>query len=205
MPAGSMVTYTADCDIDPGASGSLVNTATVTASVTDPDPGNNSATDTDSLSGEADLAVRQLDSPDPVVLGSMLTYTIEVENLGPSAATSVMVLDTLPSGVVFSAAGGLGWSCGESGGIVTCTLPTLAPGLAEPISVVATVQGPGPLTNEVTVSSAETDPVGANNDSAEETSVLDVTDIPTLDSVGLALLILLLAVASLLRQRQDAR
>ena len=47
LPAGSSVTYTSVCSVDGGASGSLVNTATVSASggVTDPVSGNNSASD----------------------------------------------------------------------------------------------------------------------------------------------------------------
>ncbi|MDY6986882.1 MAG: hypothetical protein SWQ30_02395 [Thermodesulfobacteriota bacterium] len=49
MPAGSSVTYTVTCDIDPSATGTLSNTATVTASVTDPDPGNNTFTDGDTV------------------------------------------------------------------------------------------------------------------------------------------------------------
>ncbi|MGE5168112.1 MAG: hypothetical protein ACM3KT_05800, partial [Deltaproteobacteria bacterium] len=43
--------YTASCTIAASATGSLSNTATVAApgGVTDPNPGNNSATDTDAL------------------------------------------------------------------------------------------------------------------------------------------------------------
>jgi hypothetical protein len=49
MPPGSSVTYTADCAIDPGATGVLSNTATIAASASDPDTTNNSATDTDTV------------------------------------------------------------------------------------------------------------------------------------------------------------
>ena len=49
LPSGGSTTYTASCSISAGASGSLSNTATVTGVATDPTPGNNSATDTDSL------------------------------------------------------------------------------------------------------------------------------------------------------------
>ncbi len=49
LPAGSSVTYTATCTVSPAAIGTLANTATLTASGIDPVPGNNSATDTDTL------------------------------------------------------------------------------------------------------------------------------------------------------------
>jgi hypothetical protein len=49
LPAGASVTYTLNGTISPSFIGTLVNTATVAApgGVTDPNPGNNSATDTD--------------------------------------------------------------------------------------------------------------------------------------------------------------
>lgn len=51
LPAGASVTYTVTANISASPSGSLVNTASVTApsGVNDPAPGNNSATDTDTL------------------------------------------------------------------------------------------------------------------------------------------------------------
>ncbi len=53
LPVGGTVTYTLTGTISPSATGSLSNTATVTApgGVTDPNPANNSATDTDTLVG----------------------------------------------------------------------------------------------------------------------------------------------------------
>jgi uncharacterized repeat protein (TIGR01451 family) len=49
MPSGSSVTYTAGCTISVTATGTLSNTATVTGSLTDPTPGNDSATDDDTV------------------------------------------------------------------------------------------------------------------------------------------------------------
>jgi uncharacterized repeat protein (TIGR01451 family) len=50
LPVGSSVTYTAACTIGQAATGSLANTATVSSAVaSDPSPGNNSATDMDTL------------------------------------------------------------------------------------------------------------------------------------------------------------
>ena len=63
LPAGGSVTYTVSAVIASAATGTLSNTATVSApaGVSDPTPGNNSATDTDTLAPAADLAVTKTD------------------------------------------------------------------------------------------------------------------------------------------------
>ena len=45
LPVGGSVTYSATCDIDPAATGTLDNTASVSSAVNDPVSGNDSATD----------------------------------------------------------------------------------------------------------------------------------------------------------------
>jgi hypothetical protein len=51
LPSGGSVTYTAVCTVSPLAAGTISNTATVTApaGVTDPNPANNSSTDSDAV------------------------------------------------------------------------------------------------------------------------------------------------------------
>jgi len=49
LPVGGSVTYTVNATVIASPGGPLVNTATVSSSVFDPTPGNNSATDTDQL------------------------------------------------------------------------------------------------------------------------------------------------------------
>lgn len=63
LPVGSTVTFTTVSTVDPNASGTLSNTATVDVppDMTDSDTGNNSATDTDSLDPSA-LPVQVTDS-----------------------------------------------------------------------------------------------------------------------------------------------
>ena len=71
LPAGGSVTYTASCTIAPSARHSLSNTATVSApaGVTDPNPGNNSATDTDTLTVRGGCDVNG-DGRDEIVTGA---------------------------------------------------------------------------------------------------------------------------------------
>ena len=50
------------------------------------------------------MEITKSDSPDPVVAGETLTYTLEVTNNGPAPATGVIVVDALPAGVTFLSA-----------------------------------------------------------------------------------------------------
>ena len=63
LPAGASTTYTAVCAISAAATGTLSNTATVTIAG-DPNAANNSATDTDTLTPQADLSITKTDGVD---------------------------------------------------------------------------------------------------------------------------------------------
>jgi uncharacterized repeat protein (TIGR01451 family) len=116
LPVGASVTYLAQCAVAANASGSLTNTATVTtpAGVADPTPGNNSATDTDTLIFASDVSVLLNDGHNYVQLGQSLNYVIEVSNTGPATA-QVAVSDTLPAQLI-----GGSWVCSGTAG-VTCS------------------------------------------------------------------------------------
>ncbi len=119
LPAGGSATYTSICNIARGATGSLVNTATATVAgnVADPNPLDNSATDTDTLTPEADLAITKTDGVLGVTAGQTTTYTIVASNAGPSDASAATVIDIFevgPLGWCENPA----WTCiGEDGGI----------------------------------------------------------------------------------------
>src|SRR5947208_2481309 len=99
MPAGSSITYVPSGTIPESASGTISNTATVTApnGVTDPNPGNNSATDTATITFQADLTVSVDDNKTTYTPGQGDTYTIVALNNGPSNVTGVDVTDIFPS------------------------------------------------------------------------------------------------------------
>ncbi len=137
------------------------------------------------VSPSADLGITKSDSPDPVIAGNNLTYTLTVSNLGPSDdAATVTVTDTLPAGVTFVSATGTGWMCGAAMGVVTCTRSglTMAGSPAPAITVEVTVNTAttGPLTNNASVSSPTTDLNGKNDSIAVNTTVqsLDFGDAP---------------------------
>ena len=55
------------------------------------------ATDTDTLTAQATLAITKTDGVTSVTAGTTDTYTVVVSNTGPSDATNLSVVDTLPS------------------------------------------------------------------------------------------------------------
>jgi len=65
-------------------------------------------TDTDAVTtpvgNGADLSIAKADHPDPVIVGTQLTYTLVVINHGPAVAHNVWVTDTLPPEVAFVSA-----------------------------------------------------------------------------------------------------
>jgi uncharacterized repeat protein (TIGR01451 family) len=111
LASGQSITMQLSGTIDAAATGTISNTATVSApaGVTDTNAGNNSATDTDTLTPQADLSVAKSDGTDFVFRGSSNTYTITVTNNGPSTVTSLNLDDTLPAdldGVSFTPSAG---------------------------------------------------------------------------------------------------
>src|SRR5438132_1600469 len=86
LAPGGSATITIVVHVDASASGSLSNTATVRSDQPDGDSANNSATEKTAVAQNADLLITKSDSPDPVVAGTDLTYTLKVTNNGPSTA-----------------------------------------------------------------------------------------------------------------------
>jgi uncharacterized repeat protein (TIGR01451 family) len=175
MPVSGTATYTVTASIDPAATGTLDNTATVSVPVgfTDPDPSNDSAADTDTLTPEADLALLMSDAPDPVAPGGTLLYTIHLNNLGPSVSTGMTLTDTLPPEVSFVTATPGAPTCTETGGTLTCNLPGLAPGASQSVTILVTanIGTLGMINNTASVVGNETDPVSGNDSDSEPSTV----------------------------------
>jgi uncharacterized repeat protein (TIGR01451 family) len=124
--------------------------------------------------GAADLAITKTDSPDPVITGNNLTYTVTVTNNGPDTATSVIVTDDLPAETTFVSCSSTGGGvCGGSANNRTVTFASLTSGESETITFVATVNcsvADGTvISNTATVSSCTNDP-NTNNNSATATT-----------------------------------
>ena len=140
--------------------------------------GNREIRDTVALHPQADLAITQIDSADPVNPGDTLIYTITVTNNGPADATNVVATNTLPAGVTFVSTSG----CSEDpAGDPTCSLGDIAVSSSAQYTITVTIDAgaSGVLTNTTSVASDVTDPNPANNSSAENTTVNVVNAPPT--------------------------
>ena len=170
----------------PSATGSLANTATVTlpSGTTDPTPGNNSATDTNTLTPRADLSVTKTDNAASVIAGTSTTYTIVVTNNGPSAVTAATFDDPLPAALTaatWSCVASAGSTCPASGSGSISTTLDLAPLGTATFTLTGTVaaSASGNLVNTATVAvpSGVVDPVGANNAQTDTDTIIRSHDL----------------------------
>jgi uncharacterized repeat protein (TIGR01451 family) len=131
--------------------------------------------------GSVDLAVSKMDSPDPVVAGTNLTYTVTVTNNGGGEALNVRLSDQVPPGTTFmSFSAPSGWTpttpaIGGSG-TVSATRATLPAGLGAQVftlvvKVTAGTLGDMTLSNTATLS-ATNDANPANNTATAMTTVI---------------------------------
>lgn len=140
--AGQMVTCTNPVPLAPNATSTITisvlptaaagavvtNTATVNTPG-DGNGGNNDGTTTTPIGGAVDLALTK-QGPDSAAVGSTVTWTLTVRNVGTAVTTgTIVVTDTLPAGLAFASGVGVGFTCAAAGQIVTCTreAPPLAP------------------------------------------------------------------------------
>ena len=126
----------------------------------------------------ADLAVSINASPNPVASGAALTYTVGVQNLGPLPASNLTLTVNLPDGVTFINAGGTGWTCSQSGGVVTCTRFSLDATSSAP-NVTITVNAPdqaGSITATASIEADTLDLVSDNNSASVLTLVVTIPE-----------------------------
>ena len=168
---------------------------------------------------EADLSVTVTDAPDPVELGQVLTYTLNVSNDGPDDAGDVEVTGTLPPEVTLLSIAPDQGTCAQVSDTVQCSFGTLASGATRQIRIRVAPQQAGPIQKTASVSGDVFDPNPDNNQDTEaslvtepvpgpqsDDPVLDpqadpVESIPMLGLPALLLLMSLLTLAARARMR----
>jgi uncharacterized repeat protein (TIGR01451 family) len=121
---GGVVEYRITADVFASATGSLSNLASTRAygSVRDSLSANSRMLDVDLLTPFADLRISKTDNATNSTSGLGITYTITVQNLGPSNApfNTVSVMDVfspLLIGATWTCSASSGSSCGSSGSV----------------------------------------------------------------------------------------
>jgi uncharacterized repeat protein (TIGR01451 family)/uncharacterized delta-60 repeat protein len=152
--------------------GTITNSATVTTSTADLNPDDDSASVAVSVvSPTADLAISLFDSPEPLLLGNYLTYTITVSNGGPATATGLIAFDTLPPAVNFISASPMN-NYTVVGQVVTFTnLGNLASGGQTSVTITAQPTTAGIILDTASCYSGVIDPLKANNSASVKTIV----------------------------------
>lgn len=148
----------------------VVNTAVVSSQTPDPNPNNNTSTVTVPVEeGEqlADLSITKTVDHASAVPGDVLTYTIEIQNLGPDVAvaaefTDIVVLDNLTA-LEYSVDGGITWQTWLG------RLPLGDLALGEMVGILGrgtVVSSPGSVVVNAAVVSSETPDPNPDNNSA---------------------------------------
>lgn len=172
--------------------GTVINSVAVTTTTPESNGGNNGATTSTAVTAaNLDILVNKSDTPDPVALGALTTYTVTVTNNGPSFGTNVVLTDVFPApgstpSAVFSYQGTLtvntGGTCtqptaGATAGTVSCTFPVLESGQTATVtyqmraeSIIGAGLNSGTLSSRASVSVAETETQLANNVAIENTT-----------------------------------
>jgi uncharacterized repeat protein (TIGR01451 family) len=190
VPVGATLTYTVVASIAENATGTLSNSPTVAApsGATDTNPGNNSATDTDTLTPQADLSITKTDGVTTVAQGGSTIYTIVASNAGPSAVVGGTVSDTAPSGLTFGAwtcVASAGSSCPASGsGNLGAAVNLLSGGTATfTVNATVAIGAVGTIANTATIAA----PAGVTDPSPANNSAIDVDTVTVTGAANLTL------------------
>ncbi|MDQ6800599.1 MAG: DUF11 domain-containing protein [Acidobacteriota bacterium] len=167
--------------------GSVSNTATITAPTsppisTDSNPFNNSSTATTTISRLADLSVVKTSGAATVQPGNNITYTVTVNNSGPSDAATVALTDVIPTGTTFvsnaQSPGPTTFSCtnppGGGTGTINCTAASLPAGGSATFTIVVQ-NNTSNLANTTISNTAEVSTTTSESTLANNSSTANVT------------------------------
>jgi uncharacterized repeat protein (TIGR01451 family) len=187
VPTGEGGQVTLTVQVDPGAppAAVLTNTARleyedVMFNVYPP----REATDVDTVAANVDLQINKTDGGVTTAAGGVVAYTLTYTNVGTTAATGVVITETVPANTTFNAAASVPttWDCadGSGPGTVCITLvDSLAPNAGGTATFALTVDDPLPsdvteIANTASIGddgASGPDPTPDNNTSSDTTPV----------------------------------
>jgi large repetitive protein len=166
-----------DATVADPAPATIINTATVSGGGSDAA----SASDGGGANGLADLSLSKTVDSTSVFNGDTVTFTLTVQNAGPSSAQNVTVSDPINPGFSVVDAQSTQGSCDLT---VSCSVGTLAAGSTATVTITATVVARDTtLPNSASVSSSTPDPNPSNNSDSASVTVLGTADL-SIDKTG---------------------
>ncbi|MCM3658103.1 DUF11 domain-containing protein [Agromyces mediolanus] len=179
---GESITITMSTGTDPALPDGteITNVATVESDTPDMVTENNADESTLVIVRQSTLSLTKVASVDAARPGASVDWTLVVGNGGPSVADETVVTDTLPDGLVLTAAPS---GCTVSTATVTCEVGALAPGETSTIVLGTRVAdgADGPVTNSASASAT-----GAEGVTATATLLVDADAQPPIASTGWA-------------------
>jgi uncharacterized repeat protein (TIGR01451 family) len=176
LSVNSAVTLTITGTVSAVAPNGLVITNTAAVTSTENLIGASSSIAT-TVTRDVSFAITKTVSSGTIHAGEQITYAVIITNTGASAATNVILTDTLPAGItgIISSTEGLtGVSCSGTTNIA-CSAPSLSAGAVATLTITGTVDAAlaaGTITNTAGVTSQEiSTPVVATTGKSISTSV----------------------------------
>ena len=180
LAAGDSTTIAVTGRISPDARGTITNTVTVTPNgVPELNPGDNTATDTDNLTANADVAITKTHPGGTYRPGGPISWTLTVTNSGPATADNVTIIDTVAAGVTPGTVSATGsTTCTTAERTITCIAPRLAAGGTITVTLAGTITAlEGPIGNTATVSTTSVDPDTTDNQDSDPETVTPTFDL----------------------------
>lgn len=157
----------------------IQNTATVSASQSDPTPANNASnvvatTVGCGTGGTADLSLTKT-GPATGIVGQPLVYTLTINNSGPGTAQGVTISDLIPPAATFQTASE---TCAVNGPNVVCSIGSIAPNAPKTMTITFLANGPAQCNNTfntfnvAVIDSQTSDPNPNNNTSTTVSTTL---------------------------------
>jgi uncharacterized repeat protein (TIGR01451 family) len=118
------------------------------------------------------LVSSKADSPDPILAGGVLTYTITLHNLGPGDVPGVIVEDPIPLGTSFQSltvTSGSANCC--TGGVLAVWQPADIPEGGLEVMTLVVLVDPGVAPGTVIINTAQVDALGQQTQISVETTV----------------------------------
>ncbi|KQQ92939.1 hypothetical protein ASF62_14210 [Leifsonia sp. Leaf325] len=180
--AGQTLTVRISGRLDPASTVTeLSNTASVSSDTPDPAPGGETTTITTPVVQNANLRLsKTADSATPSS-GSTVTYSIALNNDGPSNAVNTTIVDPLPAGVEFVSLTAFSMDCTASPApvVVSCTAAGLEAGRTQGVAITVLLPDgslPGAIENIATAASDTSDADASNNASSALVDLQVVAD-----------------------------